>query len=266
VREIADLYRGPLNDFVPRRDACAKQLRAAGDRMGADRIKALRKPSRIAWALNAAAATEHYAKLVESVNATISAQSRGGDARSAMNGLREAVRAFAIHAAYIAAEQGQKLDRSAVVSAVFAVLGDNAAFDSLHRGELADVPEAGGLDVLATITPPPLTVSSNPDRLATEAAAGTPGTAQRTRREEAALARAEAQLAELRAQTDEALRALNHAQSELDAAERRLAEATSAVSAAQARQRAAAAGAQTARDGMQKMEEKVAQLRSGLDS
>ena len=47
------VYRGPLEEFVSRRDALAKQLRAAKRREDADRVKALRKPSRTAWVLDA---------------------------------------------------------------------------------------------------------------------------------------------------------------------------------------------------------------------
>ncbi len=50
-----DLYRLPLADFIPARDALAKSLRAAGDRNGAAAVKQLRKPMLAAWALDQAA-------------------------------------------------------------------------------------------------------------------------------------------------------------------------------------------------------------------
>ena len=49
---ILAVYRGPLEEFVTRRDALVKQLRAAKQREDADRVKALRKPSRTAWVLD----------------------------------------------------------------------------------------------------------------------------------------------------------------------------------------------------------------------
>src|SRR6478735_552820 len=46
------LYGLPLDAFVAERDALAKRLRADGRRGEADEIKALRKPSVAAWAVN----------------------------------------------------------------------------------------------------------------------------------------------------------------------------------------------------------------------
>lgn len=49
--EIDRLYALPLDDFVPERDALAKQLRE-DDREAAEAVKKLRKPSVAAWAVN----------------------------------------------------------------------------------------------------------------------------------------------------------------------------------------------------------------------
>src|SRR3954469_14758405 len=49
-----NLYGLPLEQFVPERDALAKRLRAEKRRAEADEIKALRKPSVAAWAVNQA--------------------------------------------------------------------------------------------------------------------------------------------------------------------------------------------------------------------
>jgi hypothetical protein len=54
-RSPADLYALPLGDFTAARDALAKQLRDGGDPDGAAAVKQLRKPSVVAWAVNAAA-------------------------------------------------------------------------------------------------------------------------------------------------------------------------------------------------------------------
>jgi hypothetical protein len=51
-RRIDELYALPLDRFTPERDALAKELRGAGDRGAADRVKTLRKPVVVAWALN----------------------------------------------------------------------------------------------------------------------------------------------------------------------------------------------------------------------
>jgi hypothetical protein len=46
------LYSLPLEQFTAERNVLAAELRAAGDVREADRVKALRKPTRAAWAVN----------------------------------------------------------------------------------------------------------------------------------------------------------------------------------------------------------------------
>ena len=61
---IDDLYALPLERFTPERDALAKELAADGDRAGAARVKALRKPVVAAWAVNALALVAKYPEQV----------------------------------------------------------------------------------------------------------------------------------------------------------------------------------------------------------
>src|SRR4051794_26711608 len=49
---IDALYAGPLEEFIAARDALAKELRAHKDKDGAATVKALRKPTVAAWAVN----------------------------------------------------------------------------------------------------------------------------------------------------------------------------------------------------------------------
>lgn len=56
--EAARLYSLPLDRFVSERDAAAKRLRESGDGEGAKRVKALRKPSVPAAAINRAVAAD----------------------------------------------------------------------------------------------------------------------------------------------------------------------------------------------------------------
>lgn len=49
---IDALYQGPLDAFTASRNALAAERRKAGDRDGAERVKALVKPSATAWAVN----------------------------------------------------------------------------------------------------------------------------------------------------------------------------------------------------------------------
>ena len=49
---VARLYGLPLAEFTPERNALAAELRAEGDRDAAASVKALRKPTAAAWAIN----------------------------------------------------------------------------------------------------------------------------------------------------------------------------------------------------------------------
>src|SRR5439155_7398313 len=50
--EVEALYGLPLDEFTRARDALAKERTRAGDKAAAADVKALRKPSLTAWALN----------------------------------------------------------------------------------------------------------------------------------------------------------------------------------------------------------------------
>lgn len=52
---VAAVYGGPLTSFVAGRDALARELRSAGRRDDAARVRKLRKPKLVAWALDAGA-------------------------------------------------------------------------------------------------------------------------------------------------------------------------------------------------------------------
>src|SRR4051812_40117151 len=49
---ISDLYALPLERFTAERNALAAELRSDGDAQGGATVKALRKPSAAAWAVN----------------------------------------------------------------------------------------------------------------------------------------------------------------------------------------------------------------------
>ena len=50
--ELDRLYQRPLGEFIGARNELVKRLRQGGDREGAERVKALAKPSLTAWAVN----------------------------------------------------------------------------------------------------------------------------------------------------------------------------------------------------------------------
>src|SRR6201991_3922228 len=113
-----DLYGLALDAFVPERDALAKRLRAEKKRDEADAIKALRKPSVAAWAVNQAVRTQPKAAraLWKAGDALIAAQddllAGKGDAaalRAAAEGERAAVDALLDAARGLLTAEGRDL-------------------------------------------------------------------------------------------------------------------------------------------------------------
>src|SRR6187401_2310064 len=51
-QRLDDLYREQPEDFIARRNELVKELRKAGDRDGAERLKKLRRPTPAAWLIN----------------------------------------------------------------------------------------------------------------------------------------------------------------------------------------------------------------------
>ena len=220
---IAGVYGGPLEEFIRRRDALAKELRSAGRKDDASAVKGLRKPSRMAWALDTAVlGTDGAVDALDSaVEATIQAHASGGDVPGAIASLRAAVREFAGHAASGA---GHRLEEAALANAVLAVIGKTDAFNALRRGRLADVPDAGGLDFLSSL-PTPEQIPQPARRKPPEAAPEPSRSRQREDRLSAArqVARqAAAALADARERSEAARRALSETESKLRAAEEQL--------------------------------------------
>src|SRR5215467_12899327 len=144
---ISAVYRGPLETFVIRRDALVKQLRAAKQREDADRVKLLRKPSRMAWVLDNIA-DEDGASIEQLADAIRDAQ-RGADLRTAVETVKAAIGAVAAAGARAAIRAGQPIEPNAIAAALQAVIGDAGALEALRAGRLVEVPESGGLEMLA---------------------------------------------------------------------------------------------------------------------
>ncbi len=240
---IAALYGGPLDEFVTRRDALAKKQRAAGRREDADAVKRLRKPARMAWALDVAVFDDRMVieRVAAAVAATLEAQSGIGDLRAAFAALRTAVRSLAESAARAAAERGHPVDHAALVPAVMAVIGVADAFDVLRAGRLVDIPPGGGLDFLSLAPPTAIARAASSEPVVQTAEAVTAS------RE--ALQTAEIALAAARERSEAAERTLREAEAMLETAEQQLRGAEQAVRAKRverdhARDEAKAASAQ----------------------
>jgi hypothetical protein len=160
ARAPEDLYGLPLEEFTPARDALAKELKAAGHKDEAAEVKALRKPTLAAWALNRAA--RGHPDAVERL------RSAGADLRAAQSEalagdasrLRDAGRALADEVDRVSglaadalraagrpatAAQQEKLAATLRTAAV-----DDTAGDALARGVLVDDLEATGFSLLSS--------------------------------------------------------------------------------------------------------------------
>ena len=248
---VLAVYQGPFEEFVSRRDALAKELRAAKRRDDADRVKALRKPSRTAWVLDTAVHEDPAAieQLVQAINAAQTVQS-GADLRAAMETIRAAVRAVAAVGARVAIRAGQPVDANVLSMALHAVIGETKAFEDLRAGRLIDVPDGGGLDILTalpTLAPPPPRPSLPPSPPTPSKPPASPPPPNAEADEQAAareaelaaaaaaaaaaaradLRRAETVLAEARKQSERVERLVRDAESQLAAAEQALLRAES---------------------------------------
>ena len=154
---IDHLYQLPLEAFVPERNALATAIRKAGDRAGADRVKALAKPSASAWAVNQAWWTAR-----EAFDAMLSAGAAMRDAQQgSMAGRTVDLRAAA---------RARQAAVTAVVETAGATLGDPAPDtrrrilgtcdtlatmgfpDGVAPGRLTEDLQTTGLDMLAALS------------------------------------------------------------------------------------------------------------------
>src|SRR3954447_10120518 len=113
---VDELYGLALDEFVPRRDALAKRLRADGRREEAAEIAALRKPSVAAWAANQAirsqprAARELWSAgddLIAAHEAIIAGKKTGDALRAATTRHRAALRELLAAAAGLLDHRGR---------------------------------------------------------------------------------------------------------------------------------------------------------------
>lgn len=100
---VDELFVGALEDFVARRDALVRQLKKDGDKDMAAEVKALRKPSAAAWAVNQVARQQPdaVAVLIDAARAVHAAQANAvqgkdaGDLRTTSAAWRGQIQALA---------------------------------------------------------------------------------------------------------------------------------------------------------------------------
>jgi hypothetical protein len=147
---IDDLYRLPPDEFVAARDAAARQLRSAGDRAAADRVRALRKPTVAAWALNQAVQEEpgpadELVAVAQDVRVAQERALTGGDAtalREAARRKRDAIQALTAAASRVLTSAGRdpRTQAVAISSTLEAAAWDPAVAAVLRAGRIAGDP------------------------------------------------------------------------------------------------------------------------------
>ena len=248
VEQAADeLYGLAPGEFTSARDARAKELRGAGDREAANAVKALRKPTVAAWALNQLSRRKgkDLDRLLAAGEKLRGAQEEllaGGD-RSAFQKAaareRELVAELTATAMELAGEGGTGLEEKVAATLHAAALDEDTA-DELRAGRLLREREAiGGFGAAP---------SGGESRPAPRAKKPAPAARKRDAKRERAKAddaRARERLAAAR--TDE-----RHARRELEAAEKALGSAATRAEAAEAHAADASKRAKTAK---QRLEE-----------
>ena len=155
------LFDGALDDFVARRDALVKALKAEKRKDDAAAVKALRKPSAAAWAINTIARSSR-----DDMDALLRAGAFVREAQAAaMQGrddgsLRTSTREWRGQLNALAARAGAHRDDAMV--AFEAASTDDTVASVVCAGHLIAVPEAGGLAGLSGM-PEPVTRRREPE-------------------------------------------------------------------------------------------------------
>jgi len=192
---VDDLFALPPAGFTAARDALAKRLKAEGDAAAAAEVKALRRPSAAAWAVNQVARGEP-----DLVVAVVDAGRAVADALA--SGDREGLRT---------ATARRRESVSAATRAAVAVAGEQ------HRDEIADTFEAAATDdeSAALVTAGRLTKGLTPTAVfAPFGDAPAPTKAPKPKRDDEAIRTARERAEE----ADRAVLAARHALAELEAA------------------------------------------------
>ena len=171
VPGVDALFDAELNEFIAQRDALVKQRKADGDKQGATAVKALRKPSTVAWGLNRVARrnASDIAALIDAGAAVRAAQAKAvqGDAgliRDASRAWRSQINALAGKVAKLIGDQY----RDEAAASFEAASVDDTLADVLRLGRFTAALEAAGFglggmpDVPAREKPPEPSPSPSP--------------------------------------------------------------------------------------------------------
>jgi hypothetical protein len=257
---VAQLYGGAPDAFVATRKRLAGALRADGRRDEAAAVAKLRKPSRLAWALDAAVAADPSlgGRLAAAARAVADAQEGGGDVRGAIAELRATIDAVADAARRAAGAGGHPVDRTMLTPGLLAIVGEPAALEALEAGRLVDVPSGGGFGPALDVPIGPAPDRDRGERRRDEGRAARPA-ADRTADADDAAAPADARApAPDRHAVSAARRAVTSARADAASAATHVSRALAARDDAAERADAAARAAQRARELQERAERELA--------
>jgi hypothetical protein len=254
---VDELYGLPLDEFTPRRDELAKELRATGKQDAAAWVKALRKPSAAAWLVNQLVRTQKSdaRRMLERGDTLRVTQERALARRASREELARATAEYAEAMRTLLSKASGFLDRRGgppskitlerAAETLRAILLDDVARAGFAAGRLTREHRAAGLgfavserDTVAPATP----VKTTKPRRRPKADA-TAARAKEVERRAHERARMQAVATEARSRhrarqrdASEAQRDVRQAQRELERAKRRLEKAEQALARARDRE------------------------------
>ncbi len=268
---IDGLYQAPLDRFTADRNALAAELRKAGRRDDADRVKALPKPSVTAWAVNQAwwrdqPAFQAMLDAGETLRAAHMARLRGqsADVRAAAEARQDAVNAVvdvAVHA--LGGSDAVNPDARYRIAGTVEALASSGVPPDATVGRLSKDLQASGLEALSALTgigpapparapvPRPVVVSRTPERPVKSAREAREGAkaeaaarehAQRIANAKASVAERETALGAAKTDATETAHAEKKARAALDSATARVADLEEKLENAHEQERAARRG------------------------
>lgn len=229
--DLGELYAGPWQDFIARRDRMVAAAKAAGDRSAAQALKALRKPTRAAWLVNLLARHEadQLAEVFE-LGESLARAHRDADPSELrrLSALRGAViGSLTSRANALGAERGYAAPdsvRQEVSETIQAAMADPALADRVLTSTLTTTVRAAGFgpaDLFAPAPPMAEVIQLRPSE--PEPVGPDPGEVRRLSRE---LGRAEARWEEAEVRLRRTQEAAAAAEQELREQEERLVRAS----------------------------------------
>lgn len=170
--EIDRLYALPLEEFIAERDDLAKRLRKEGDRDSATAVKALKKPSVAAWAVNQVRrdrpddvrrlldVTEELHRVYAGLSSA-GARERLGEAADMQ---RDLIRALVRCAEQLLEAGGQSASEQTlgkVADTLRAAALDDELREQVAAGRVVKEKRAAGLGPLESLPPPPKTAKKS---------------------------------------------------------------------------------------------------------